>query len=210
MGWKWHRFLRAATSGAPAASALGEGAPYYDTTTKRLRISDGTAWSDDTLQPGTGAAFFMDTAPDGWLSCDGAAVSRTTYARLFAKLSTTWGVGNGTTTFNLPDMRGASAAGIGTSTGYTQNETLAIGTKYNDQLQGHYHYIRYQTPGNLQNGDVAVTPGSGAFAVKTQTPVGGENRLVAEATFTDGTNGTPREGNVTRGKVVGVLWCIKY
>lgn len=44
------------------------------------------------------------TAPSGWLICDGTAVSRTTFATLFALIGTTFGVGNGTTTFNLPNM----------------------------------------------------------------------------------------------------------
>lgn len=47
-----------------------------------------------------------DTAPTGWLLCYGQAVSRTTYATLYAVVSTTFGVGDGSTTFNLPDMRG--------------------------------------------------------------------------------------------------------
>jgi microcystin-dependent protein len=44
------------------------------------------------------------TAPSGFLECDGAAVSRSTYATLFAVVGTTYGVGNGSTTFNLPDL----------------------------------------------------------------------------------------------------------
>ena len=51
------------------------------------------------------------SAPTGWLLCDGAAVSRTTYAALFAAIGTTWGVGNGSTTFNVPDMRGRAPIG---------------------------------------------------------------------------------------------------
>jgi hypothetical protein len=47
------------------------------------------------------------SAPDGFLLCNGAAVSRTTYASLFAVVGTTYGVGNGTTTFNLPNLNGA-------------------------------------------------------------------------------------------------------
>ena len=47
-----------------------------------------------------------NTSPSGWLACNGAAVSRTTYADLFAAISTTFGVGDGSTTFNLPDLRG--------------------------------------------------------------------------------------------------------
>lgn len=51
------------------------------------------------------------TAPIGYLAADGSAVSRTTYARLFAAVGTTYGAGNGTTTFNLPDVRGRTFVG---------------------------------------------------------------------------------------------------
>jgi microcystin-dependent protein len=57
-------------------------------------------------------AYAAATAPAGWLNCDGSAVSRTTYADLFAVTSTTYGVGNGTTTFNLPDLRGRIPVGL--------------------------------------------------------------------------------------------------
>lgn len=60
-------------------------------------------------------AFAGTAAPTGFLSCDGSAVSRTTYATLFTAIGTTWGVGNGTTTFNVPDLRGAFLRGSGTS-----------------------------------------------------------------------------------------------
>jgi microcystin-dependent protein len=56
------------------------------------------------------------SAPTGWLECDGSAVSRATYARLFTAVSTTWGVGDGSTTFNLPDFRGRVLVGKGTGT----------------------------------------------------------------------------------------------
>lgn len=49
--------------------------------------------------------------PSGWLLCDGSAVSRTTYANLFAKISTVYGVGNGSTTFNVPNKKGSVGAG---------------------------------------------------------------------------------------------------
>ena len=55
--------------------------------------------------------FAGSTAPDGWLLCFGQAVSRTDYAALFAALGTTYGVGDGSTTFNLPDCRGVVKAG---------------------------------------------------------------------------------------------------
>lgn len=58
------------------------------------------------ITPGLMLMHGSDVAPTGWLECDGAAVSRTTYANLFAAIGTKWGAGNGTTTFNLPEMRG--------------------------------------------------------------------------------------------------------
>ena len=58
------------------------------------------------------APFAGSTAPDGWLLCDGSAVSRTTYSGLFAVIATTYGVGDGSTTFGLPDLRGRMALGL--------------------------------------------------------------------------------------------------
>lgn len=55
--------------------------------------------------------FAGSAAPTGWLLCYGQAVSRTTYADLFTALGTTYGTGDGSTTFNLPDLRGRVAGG---------------------------------------------------------------------------------------------------
>jgi microcystin-dependent protein len=78
----------------------------------------------DPLPSGLTLPYGGITAPSGFLLCDGSAVSRTTYAGLFAILSTTYGVGDGSTTFNLPDMRqrfplGKAAAGTGSTLGST-------------------------------------------------------------------------------------------
>lgn len=61
-----------------------------------------------------------NTVPDGCLAADGAAVSRTTYAELFAVIGTTWGEGDGSTTYNLPDARGRVAEGAQTAGGYNE------------------------------------------------------------------------------------------
>lgn len=68
------------------------------------------------------------TAPTGWLLCFGQAVSRTTYAALFAAIGTTYGAGNGTTTFNLPDMRGRVAAGLDNMGGTTASRITSGGS----------------------------------------------------------------------------------
>ena len=64
----------------------------------------------------------VQSLPPGWLHCDGSAISRTTYAALYAVIGTTYGAGNGTTTFNLPDCRGRTTFGWdGGSTGRLTN-----------------------------------------------------------------------------------------
>lgn len=66
---------------------------------------------------GSMSMYAGSAAPTGWLLCDASAVSRTTYAALFAVISTTYGTGDGSSTFNVPDMRGRVPAGVGTGTG---------------------------------------------------------------------------------------------
>lgn len=63
----------------------------------------GIAWLSDANPPGTIIMYAANTTPDGYLLCDGRAVSRTTYAELFTAIGTTWGAGDGSTTFNLPN-----------------------------------------------------------------------------------------------------------
>jgi microcystin-dependent protein len=160
------------------------------------------AEAEDATPSGSILMFAGSTAPLNWLLCDGTAVSRATYNKLFQAIGTTWGAGNGTTTFNLPDMRGAAPSGVGTTPAfYTQSETIALGQKYNDQIQGHFHQGWHTASGSV-NGFVGTgTQGGSAFQE------GSINQI--RAPKTDGTNGTPRTGNVTRGKRVGVNFIIK-
>jgi phage-related tail fiber protein len=79
-------------------------------TDRTLTLPDATGTLATTADipslAGIVATFAMNTAPTGWLKANGAAVSRTTYATLFAAIGTTFGAGDGSTTFNLPDLRG--------------------------------------------------------------------------------------------------------
>ena len=69
----------------------------------------------DSIPIGMGGEFYgrQDAIPNGWLLCDGSAVSRTTYADLFDVIGTTYGPGDGSTTFNLPDFQGKGSVGAG-------------------------------------------------------------------------------------------------
>lgn len=75
-------------------------------------------------------------APSGWLKCDGSAVSRTTYAALFAAIGTTYGAGDGSTTFNLPNFNGRTPIGVGTS-GTTGASSHALASKGGQETHTH-------------------------------------------------------------------------
>lgn len=73
------------------------------------------------------------TPPSGWLVCDGRAISRTVYSALFAAIGTTWGAGDGTTTFSLPNLLGRSGVGPGVWTDVAGNSiTLYLGQAWGD------------------------------------------------------------------------------
>lgn len=93
--------------------------------------------SGDTLPVGCIVPFTSDVVPENWLLCNGQAVSRTDYDLLFSIIGTSYGVGDGSTTFNLPDLRGRVPLGKGTGTG-------AGGETYNFELGnkgGEYSHI---------------------------------------------------------------------
>ena len=98
-----------------------------------------------TIVPiGTVVQYAGVTSPNGWELCDGSAISRTTYSALFGVLSTTYGVGDGSTTFNLPDTRGIFVKGAGTSANHTTSNGTAysgtLGGYENDMAQQHNHF----------------------------------------------------------------------
>lgn len=77
---------------------------------------DGSPKTTSLNPPGIIAPFAGSSAPTDWLLCDGSAVSRTTYANLYTAISTTFGSGDGSTTFNVPDLRGRTPVGVGSNT----------------------------------------------------------------------------------------------
>jgi N-acetylmuramoyl-L-alanine amidase CwlA/microcystin-dependent protein len=82
--------------------------------------------------------FIHDTIPAGYLKLEGQAVSRITYSDLFALYGTTYGTGDGVTTFNLPDLRGAFLRALDGGKGYDANRTL--GTYQTDEIKAHTHF----------------------------------------------------------------------
>lgn len=78
--------------------------------------SDIPTSASQAIPPGVTADYAGSSAPTGWLECNGAAVNRSTYSALFAAIGETFGVGDSSTTFNLPDLRGRTSIGSGTGT----------------------------------------------------------------------------------------------
>ncbi len=127
-----------------------------------------------------------NTCPTGWIKANGAAVSRTTYASLFLAISTTYGVGDGSTTFNLPDMRGYFVRGWDDGAGVDSGRSF--GTTQADDLKSHQH----TTP----TGNAVYTAGNGGNQYAVYVSSG------AVTGFTGGTE--------TRPKNIAFLGCIKY
>ena len=125
------------------------------------------------------------TAPGGYLLCDGSPVSRTTYSDLFAVISTTYGVGDGSTTFNLPDLRGEFVRGLDNSRGVDSGRTL--GSFQDHAIEAHTH--------TGTSGDAGTDP----------TKEGGGRRDSDDGTYTTGSTG----GGETRPRNIALNFIIK-
>ena len=136
------------------------------------------------------------TAPTGWFLCSGQAVSRTTYASLFAVVGTTYGVGDGSTTFNLPDLRGRTVAGIdnmgGTDAGrldIANSSGTVVGSQYVTLTSAQSGVPAHTHPSTVTNN--AVTSGAGSPHTHIQNAhEHGIQRSNVTATYTntDGSN----------------------
>src|SRR3990167_374437 len=160
-------------AGTVAQARLGTGSGGLG---QKFLADDQTYKAAEGVLVGTGFLWFTDSAPAGYLFCDGAAVSRSTYSALFAILGTIWGVGDGATTFNLPDLRqrfplgkaasgtGSTLAGTGGAIDHTHtgpSHTHAAGT-----LAGPSH--THTQPTHTHTGD-SHTHNSGTYTVASHT-----------------------------------------
>lgn len=131
------------------------------------------------------------TAPSGWLMCNGAAVSRTTYATLFSVIGTTYGAGDGSTTFNVPDLRGRVAVGQNpndaTFTNLGANGGEKAVTLTESQIPSHTHNNYLNDPGH-SHGQV-ITANSGGPGIRWDYRQDGSSYSYPQGvnTYTSGT-----------------------
>ena len=95
------------------------------TTGDLTRVAGETLWADSPI--GSILPYGGTSAPSGWMICDGSALSRTTYSELFAVIGTSFGSGDGSTTFNIPDLRGEFLRGAGTNGHSNQGNGGTVG-----------------------------------------------------------------------------------
>lgn len=103
----------------------------------RTYVSEQVALPEHTIKPGMTVMWPSSTVPAGYLECAGQAVSRTTYAALFALIGTSFGPGNGTDTFNVPDMRGEFVRGWDHGRGIDTGR--ALGSAQDEAFKSHSH-----------------------------------------------------------------------
>lgn len=154
---------------------------------------------------GTVLPFALSSAPTGWLKCNGAAVSRAVYSRLFTAIGTAFGAGDGSTTFNLPDLRGEFVRGWDDGRGIDAGR--AFGSAQLDAMQGHRHQRNIN---NTMEGTLHYpNSGSSGVAPNQWTYQAGQYQTTGNPAA-DGVNGEPRTAAETRSRNVALLWCIKW
>ena len=149
--------------------------PTFGSWSEIGRAADLVTLNDQLI--GSVATFAMNTPPTGWFKCNGAAISRATYAALFAKIGTTFGAGNGSTTFNLPDLRGEFVRGWDDGRGLDPGRVFGSAQGY--ATEAHTHFLRMQTLGGINNNGsspyaTTVANSNDSTTTMTQAQVGGE------------------------------------
>ena len=157
-----------------SGSELWVGRTIYNTTSEKLQFRTASAtWVNVGPAVGSLSPYAGATAPLGTLLCNGQAVSRTTYDELFTAIGTTYGVGDGVTTFNIPDLRqrfplGVAASGTGSTLGgvggtidHTHVGASHVHTNPTTSTSGSHTHTQGAATGSAGSHSHTVTGGTG-------------------------------------------------
>ncbi len=193
--------------------------PSSDGNANDVLQSDGSgnlsfAALPSAVPSGTVHLFATTTAPSGYLECDGSAVSRTTYADLFGIIGTTWGAGDGSSTFNLPDLRGEFVRGWDNGKGTDSGRSFA--TSQADQNKSHSHSASASSsvsdPGHAHTYETAIVTGraesgsgDGEAFNQTRTTNSATTGISVSTSVTVNSDG----GNEARPRNIAMMYVIK-
>jgi microcystin-dependent protein len=232
--WNQSTTGNAATATNVAYSGLTGTVPTWNQSTTGNAATATNAGNG--VPPGAVMAFAQITAPTGWLKANGALISRATFAALFASIGTTFGAGNGSTTFGLPDMRGEfvrgwddgrgvdSGRGFGSAQGGSNanhTHSASSGLVSNDHshsgttswIGDHVHGV----PDGNQNagfgGNTFDSGGSAAIQHVDTTGAGGHNHTFSTGGISANHNHAitvNADGGEARPRNIALLHCIKF
>ncbi len=188
--------------------------PISTSTQIALDLKAATTYVDaqvsSALMPSGAVLYFaMSSVPEGWLKANGAAVSRTTYAALFAAIGTTFGTGDGSTTFNLPDLRGEFMRGYDDGRGVDSGRVF--GSNQSHAFTNHRHHVASSASGGVVYPNTNVTANN---FVSWGYSGGGYERYILTAVGSDANIGLSSyaisgSGSETRPRNLALLACIK-
>lgn len=181
-------------TGASRTTAAGDTAKYVKETDGWRELTYNSTVAVGYMPIGMLFMWPADTTPSGALVRDGSEVSRTTYADLYALVGDTYGDGDGSTTFNLPDDRGLFERGWSGADG-TIDADREFGSTQADAFQGHEHTYNRPNQNNSTSGSTSN--------VQSSTPA------PTDGIVTNGTNGAPRVADETRPYNRAYLPCIR-
>jgi microcystin-dependent protein len=162
--------------------------------------ADGTNGTNASPFPAGSVIYHAaNTAPSGFLKADGATVSRSTYSDLFAAIGTTYGAGDGSTTFLVPDLRGEFMRGWDDSRGV--DGSRSFGSAQSDQMEAHNH-----TGGTPMHSSHTATYGSVSAGGSGPGGSFSGGRYAANTSTVGGTGNSSE----TRPRNVALLACIKF
>lgn len=168
---------------------------------------DGTDMFDESFNTGFDLTasvmpFAASSTPSGWLLCNGQAVGRNLYSRLFSRIGTTYGAGDGSTTFQLPELRGEFVRGLDIGRGVDSGRT--IGSFQGFAVQQHEHWLKTSTGTSVD--PVATIPDSVFNSSDPNNDAGPSKGIVS--TFAAGAVGS--FANETRPRNIALAYFIKF